>query len=441
MQLKFLEQFFSKNFSERLLSYQSRRVTLARPNRFSSLLDKFHLSRFYKRFLMLSSLKKSRNTFLFSQIIILGGCSFFPANGPSRMAMEEAGSSSLPGPKKTIVLVEINDYTLGVLARRPVGSLRGIFGDRRTPTSQPIGVGDSLQITIWEAAAGGLFSQQTTDQMSPGSRTATIPIQVVARDGTISVPYAGRVQAAGRTTQQVEGAIIANLQGKAIEPQVLVNLTQNVTNTVTVTGEVTNGARVPLTLHGDRILDVIASAGGYRSPSHETFVSLTRGNKTAKAPIQLLTDTPSENVYVHPGDILTVERAPQTFTVVGATGTNDVVPFGVSKLSLEEAIGRAGGAQDGRADPDGVFLLRYEPSYLVRSFPGASPELLKKEYVPTAYHVSLRDPEAYFLARRFDMRDKDILLVTNAPLTEISKLTQLFSVVTQPAMAGRMVMP
>lgn len=368
--------------------------------------------------------------------LVLSSCAFFPANGPSRMAMEEAGSTSLPTGKKSIVLVDIDEYTLSVLERRPVGTLRGLFGDQRAPTNQPIGVGDTVQITIWEAASGGLFSAQAADQVSPGSKTATIPDQVVARDGSISVPYAGRIRAAGRSSQQVEQLIIERLQGKAIEPQVLVNLTRNVTNTVTVTGEVANGARVPLTLRGDRVMDVIAAAGGYRSPSHETFVSLTRGNKTAKAPIQLLIDTPSENVFVHPGDVLTVERTPQTFTAVGATGANTVVPFGVSKLSLDEAIGRAGGAQDARADPDGIFVLRYEPAFLAKSYPTADPALLKQSFVPVAYHLSLRDADAYFLARRFEMRDKDILLVTNAPLTEVSKLSQLIGIVTQPAMGG-----
>lgn len=366
----------------------------------------------------------------------LSACAFFPANGPSRMAMEEAGSTTLPDGKKTIALVDIDEYTLGVLSRRPVGTLRGLFGDRRAPSNQPIGVGDSLQITIWEAASGGLFSPQSADQVNLGSRTATIPDQVVARDGSISVPYAGRIRAAGRSTQQVERQIIERLQGKAIEPQVLVNLSKNVTNTVTVTGEVANGARVPLTLRGDRVMDVIAAAGGYRSASHETFVSLTRGTKTAKAPIQLLIDNPGENVFVHPGDVLTVERTPQTFTAVGATGANTVVPFGVSKLTLEEAIGRAGGAQDASADPDGIFVLRYEPTFLASSYSTTDPKLLTKNLVPVAYHLSLRDPQAYFLARRFEMRDKDILLVTNSPLTEVSKLSHLFGMISQPGMVG-----
>jgi hypothetical protein len=47
--------------------------------------------------------------------------------------------------------------------------------------------------------------------------------------------------------------------------QVLVNVPRSVSNTVTVTGEVTNGARVPLSVKGDRVMDVIAAAGGIRA--------------------------------------------------------------------------------------------------------------------------------------------------------------------------------
>ncbi len=99
----------------------------------------------------------------------------------------------------------------------------------------------------------------------------------------MTVPYAGRIQVAGRTQQDVEAVIVERLRGKAIEPQALVNVSRNISNPATVTGEVTQGARVPLTLRGDRVMDVIAAAGGFRSPVHETFVSLTRGDRTARA--------------------------------------------------------------------------------------------------------------------------------------------------------------
>src|SRR5262249_43051112 len=125
-------------------------------------------------------------------------------------------------------------------------------------------------VTIWEAGPGGLFSSAAPiSQLAPGSRTATIPEQVVARDGTIGVPYAGRLRVLGLKPEDVESAIVQRLKGKAIEPQAVVAVTRNVSNTVSVTGEVTNGARVPLTVRGDRVLDVIAAAGGLHIPANE----------------------------------------------------------------------------------------------------------------------------------------------------------------------------
>jgi polysaccharide export outer membrane protein len=122
--------------------------------------------------------------------------------------------------------------------------------------------------------------------------------------------------------------------------------------------------------------------------------------------------------------------------VAGATGANAVAPFDARGITLEEAIGRVGGLQDMRADPEGVFVLRYEPAGDAREFPYVSPALLAGGAVPVAYHLNMRDPKALFLARRFAMHDKDILYVSNAPLTEVSKFFQLFTMVTQPAIQG-----
>jgi polysaccharide export outer membrane protein len=343
---------------------------------------------------------------------------------------------SLAGAEPSYVLVEIDQNSLNALARRPPPTLRGYFGDYRPVGNQTIGIGDSIQITVWEAASGGLFSASGGDRMSPGSRSAAIPDQVVGRDGSVTVPYAGRVQVAGRSQHEVEGAIVDRLRGKAIEPQAVVNVTRNITNTVTVTGEVANGARVPLSLRGDRVMDVIAAAGGYRSPVHETFVTLTRGDRTARAPIQALLTNPREDVYLRAGDILTIEHTPPTFTVMGATSANAVVPFDARGLTLEEAIGRAGGLTDSQADPGGVFVLRYEPASLAREFPNVAPSLLERSPVPVAYHLNLREPAALFAARRFAIRDKDILYVSNAPLVDITRVVQLFQTVSQPAVQG-----
>jgi polysaccharide export outer membrane protein len=332
----------------------------------------------------------------------------------------------------SFALVEINDFIVDALTHWPAPTLYGRFGDYRPPVAQRIGVGDSIQVTVWEAAAGGLFSSPVTDARQPGSRSAVIPEQVVARDGSITVPYAGRVHVAGRTPPQIEQAIVERLTGKAIEPQALVTLTRNVSNTVTVTGEVTAGARVPMSARGDRILDIIAAAGGVRSAVHESFIELTRDGRTARVPMQALLANPRENIFARPGDVLTVVREPLSFTSVGATGRNAMVPFDAKGLTLEEAVGKAGGLMDDRADPDGVFVLRYEPVGLARQYPPVAPNFLNGSLVPVAYHINMRDPASLFLARRFAMHDKDIVFVANSPSTDLQKVLLLVNMTTSP---------
>ncbi len=241
-------------------------------------------------------------------------------------------------------------------------------------------------------------------------------------DGAITVPYAGRVRVAGKTPRQVEEEIVRVLTGKAIEPQALVTVTKNIANTVTVVGEVTGGARVPLTTSGDHILDAIAAAGGTRAPAHETFVTLVRGGKSMRIPMQAILSNPAENIYLRPGDVISVARQPQTFTAAGATGANDVIPFEAVGISLDEAIAKARGLNDYRADPSGVFVVRYErPSeYDQLGFVRPAPNAISQ--IPVIYRINMHDPNSFFVARRFPIRDKDILYVSNASAANTQKM-------------------
>src|SRR5262249_14233283 len=161
-----------------------------------------------------------------------------------------------------------------------------------------------------------------------------IPEQVVTEDGTIEMPYVGRVKVAGRTQEEVEGLIVRSLKGKSVEPQAVVQVAKNVTNTATVIGDVTQGGVISLSPKGSRILEVIALAGGLRAPAYETFISLSRQGLMATVPFTRISTDPTENVFAHPGDVITVFRKPQTFTAFGATGRNAEIPFDAYELNL-----------------------------------------------------------------------------------------------------------
>jgi polysaccharide export outer membrane protein len=333
-------------------------------------------------------------------------------------------------------LVQIDQHSIDVVSNWYRPSLSAVFGDYRKAGKQLVGIGDTVQINIWEAGAGGIFGMPQQDRMTAAARPSLIPEQTVASDGTINMPYAGRIKVAGRSTRDIEELIVRKLDGKSAQPQAMVTLTRNLSNSVTVTGDVTNGARVAINASGDRLLDVITSAGGIKSPVNETFVILARDGKTINAPLQTIFTNSRENIYVRPGDVVTVVRAPQSFTAIGATGRQAHVGFDAGGITLEEALGKAGGLLDERADPRGVFVLRYEPIDLVRSYPDIKPHLLSNTVVPVVYQIDMRSAISLFHARRFAMRDKDILYVSNAPLSDIEKVFRTVGHLTSPAIGA-----
>lgn len=364
----------------------------------------------------------------------LAGCAALPSAGPTttEVIANESATDVITG----YVVIDIDPRVTSILAKRATPTLYGMFKDSRRPPDVRIGTGDAVTVTIWEAAAGGLFSTASIDRVSPGSRTATIPEQVVSQDGTVQVPYAGRLKLAGLRPAEAETLIVNSLKGKAIEPQAVVTITQNRNNTVTVTGEVTNGMLAPVSVKGDRVLDVIAAAGGLRAPGHETFVRLTRGEKSAHVPFNTLLADTRENVYVRPGDVLTLMREPQRFTAFGGTGRNELIPFDAAGMTLEQALARAGGLLDFRADSTGVFLLRFEPASLVAEMLPERQEQIETTHVPVVYRLNLRNVNSYFMARAFAIRDKDILYVSNAPLTEVQKFLSVIGSAVAPIASG-----
>ena len=363
--------------------------------------------------------------------LALGACSTVPNSGPTRANVVSTSTAS----DNRYLLIRLSDFVTQKLASFPGPSLYGKFGDYRGPIEQRIGVGDTVIVNVFEAASGGLFSQPVSTADTTGSHSATVPPQVVQRDGTITVPYAGPVEVVGKTTPEVEKIIVDKLTGKAIEPQAIVTISQPIFSSITVTGESVKGGRLPLSTKGDHLLDVIAEAGGITSPANQTFLELTRRGRTVRVPFQTLLNTPRENIYARPGDVLTVVRYPLSFTAFGATLRNSVINFDALGISLEEAVAQAAGLVDDRADPEGVFIFRYEPISVVRDFPGLTANQAALNLVPTVYIINMRDPASLLLARKFSVHDKDILYVSNSPINDLQKFLGIVSTVTGPVIS------
>jgi polysaccharide biosynthesis/export protein len=315
--------------------------------------------------------------FLIASVIALsvGGCSWLPRAGPS--ASDVVGQGQAQG-EILFDIVDVDERVVSALLGQPKESFAQRFKAADQPPDLKIAVGDTLSVLIWESAAGGLFTEPAptsfpgakpeTEPLSPESRpprgerqnelappgrpenqrrredppgdvpsfgisgtrpggnAAVIPSQQVEADGSISVPYAGRIPAAGHSPEEVQKTIEARLAEKALQPQALVIVEKSAANAVTVllneTGGVSAagvvkpsisdvasaisnpvpgipvgaeapsipgqaaskaGARVPLSPGGDRLLQVIAAAEGAQAPVLESLAQLSRGGVTAAA--------------------------------------------------------------------------------------------------------------------------------------------------------------
>lgn len=369
----------------------------------------------------------TRGVFAIPFVLLLSGCSTFPAwlpsSGPSVAQVVEQEKIDSPIP-----VVEVSD----AVARRVLAAQRAdSFAESlavKAPPGYVVGAGDVLEVSVWEAPPAALFGAAVVDPRAglTTTRQTTFPEQIVNTDGVINVPFAGTVPVAGKTPQQIEADLVRRLKDKANQPQVLVRVIRNATSNVTVVGEVAASTRMPLTAKGERLLDAVAAAGGVRQPVGKITLQLSRGGKVMTMPLDSVIQDPKQNVYLQPGDVVTALFQPLSFTALGATGRNEEVNFEAQGITLAQALGRIAGVRDNQADARGVFIFRFEEQGVVKGEGQPLPQTPEGK-VPVVYRVDMKDPRAFLVAQNFPMKNKDVVYVANAPAAELQKFLNILS--------------
>jgi polysaccharide biosynthesis/export protein len=365
----------------------------------------------------------------------LSACSILPAGSPT---VRELSLTPEERRKLDVELFDVDEKVAAFLSQSRDQTLTDTFTRRAGAPAAVIGTGDVLQISVWEPGGSGLFGPPGVSTgvatpggaLQPGARQATLQPLIVEKDGFITVPFGGRVPVAGVTVEQARLRIEEKLRANAIQPQVMLTLAAQSSHTAVVGGEVTRAGIVQLSPRGDRVLDVIANAGGAKYPVYETVVRIRRKNDTADVSLKAILDDPAENIYVQRGDSIYLVREPRTFTAFGATGKSGHYPFDADQLLLTEAVAKAGGLVDNQADLSGVLLFRYETGRrLAKLDPKYENDDLNKIY-PTVYKIDWRTARGILYARKIRLRDKDTVLIANAEATQGLKLLNLLKGVT-----------
>ena len=377
--------------------------------------------------------------------VLTAGCGslLLPASGPNSIVVR----SGVPWNGPAYGLVKLTPTVINTLDEYGPRTLSAIFGDHRPPPEINFGIGDVISVTIFEAAAGGLFIPAEAG-VRPGN-FVTLPNQPVDTKGFISVPYAGLVPTAGKTPSQVEQEIVDRIKNRAIEPQVVVALvTQNTSLDHCYRRskhENTPSGRIPAQPAGR------ASAGCHHSrrraqgsgPRHVGRAGAPRPPR--RGSVRRLIYEPGNNIWAWPGDTIYLYKEPQTYLAFGASGQQGQFQFSAGsqssawRMTLAEGVAAAGGLIDVQADPGSVFLYRREPRELAEKL-GVDCSKMDGPTVPVVYSVSFVDPAGYFLATRMQMHNKDVIFAANAQSVEITKFAQfadtLLTVTNDTAITG-----
>ena len=352
----------------------------------------------------------------------LAGCATLPSSGPTGGQIRKSASSAENSdPIQIVEIQRASDVPAMAAGVAPASLLPQALP---TPTDM-VGPSDILDINIYEAGvtlfAGAAVASSANQLAAPGVQVQKLPPTRIDDLGDITIPYAGTRHVAGLTTGEIEAMIRNSLRKLSQNPQVIVTLEQAITNSIIVGGEVAKPGRLVLQTNRESLSDVIALAGGYRGNSKDLMVRIMRGNTSADVRINDMVENPALDVRIRPGDRLMLIDDPRTYSILGASGRVEQVPFRRSTVSLAEAIATAGGTNPNLGDPAAIFLFRY-----VTDADG-------KE-VPRVYHLNMMQTGAYFIAQKFTMQDKDVLYFGNAAANQPSKLVQLISQLFSPVL-------
>lgn len=318
--------------------------------------------------------------------------------------------------------VENGDFAVYPITRAflPSVSEWAITGERRRSwigasagsNGRTIKAGDTVQIVIWDSSDNSLL-------LTPGQRQVVMPPMRVSPEGSIFLPYVGRVNISGATPESARSRVQNALAAVAPTAQAQLALEEGRSNAVDLVGGVSAPGSYPMPDNNFTVLSLIAVGGGVRSGLNNPQIKLLRGGTTYRTSIDRLYEESSLDTRLRGGDKVIVEDDDRYFLSVGAAGQEALHPFPKDVVTALDAISIAGGVDDRRADPQGVLILREYP----RSALAAGQRGPREERV--IFTLDLTEADGLFSARNFRVNSGDVIYVSESPIGNVQTVFSL----------------
>jgi polysaccharide export outer membrane protein len=288
--------------------------------------------------------------------------------------------------------------------------VKALFG---RPADYTIGPGDVVGIIVYDHPellpnAGAVIAQQTDP-----TGVSVAPGFIVDAKGEISFPYIGRTKLQGLTESGASELVAKRIGAFIKAPQVSVRIQSFRSQRAYVEGEVrTPGLQIftdiPMTL-----AEALNRAGSITAVGDRSQVTLTRGDRTVAIDLLQLKrfGADANSIPLRNGDIVYVgTRDDSRVYVMGEILRPSALLMRNGRMSLNEALGDAGGPDLLSANPGQIYVIRNSPQ---------SPDS------PEIYSLNAKNPAALALADRFELKPRDVVYVDRVPLVSWSRVASL----------------
>jgi polysaccharide export outer membrane protein len=268
--------------------------------------------------------------------------------------------------------------------------------------------GDVLHIVVWDHPE---LSASMLPAGVPGALgvagVAVSPMQPqsgfeIDRQGMLDFPYAGKLKVAGLTTVEVHEQLIQRLSRYLKNPKVTLRVLTYRSKRIYVDGEVKQpGVQaiddLPMTL-----TEAINRAGGVTPMADQSRIMVSREGKTYQINMPQLVQrgvNPSSIMLVS-GDVVRVLSRDETKVFISGEVTSPrALPMRNGRLTLNEALGEAGGINPVTGDARQVYVVR------------------RNSQSSVVYQLDANAPGALAMAEGFELNPRDVVYVAATPLT------------------------
>jgi polysaccharide export outer membrane protein len=275
------------------------------------------------------------------------------------------------------------------------------------PEPYRIAVGDSLYITVWDHPE---LTSPAGPQQQPSANG-----RLVRADGTLYYPYAGTIQAAGKTIDELRVELSNKLTKFVPQPQVDVNVINYGVQRVVLRGAFLKTDPQPITVAPMTLAQSIGVATVNTLQADLSNLTLIRDGHTYHLDLDALSRTPHglDDIWLKSGDqIFLPYNDKREAYLMGEVVRPIAIPFGTTTLSLTQVLGRGGGLNQVTSKGRAVYVIR-----------GVAD--MEKEPA-TIYQLDADSPAAFALASEFPVHPGDVVFVGASDITRWSRfLAQL----------------